>query len=115
MSEEEEQFQSSNTCWICGKLVDDDDEKVSDHCHITRKFRGTAHWSFNIKKNLLKLTKNVPVIFHNLKGYDSHLILCELNKFDVKIDVIPNSFKKKHGIFFKQKISLYRQYAIYEL
>ena len=51
MSEEEEQFQSSNTCWICGKLVDDDDEKVSDHCHITRKFRGTAHWSFNIKKN----------------------------------------------------------------
>ena len=115
MIEEEEQFQSSNTCWICGKLVDDDDEKVSDHCHITRKFRGTAHWSFNIKKKLLKLTKNVPVIFHNLKGYDSHLIFCELNKFDVKIDVIPNSFKKKHGIFFKQKISLYRQYAIYEL
>ena len=28
MSEEEEQFQSSNTCWICEKLIDDDDEKV---------------------------------------------------------------------------------------
>ena len=26
--EEEEQFQSSNTCWICEKLIDDDDEKV---------------------------------------------------------------------------------------
>ena len=43
MSEEEEQFQSSNTCWICEKLIDDDDEKVRDHCYITSKFRGVAH------------------------------------------------------------------------
>ena len=28
MSEEEEQFQSSNTCWICEKLTDDDNEKI---------------------------------------------------------------------------------------
>ena len=28
MSEEQEkQFQSSNTCWICEKLIDDDDKK----------------------------------------------------------------------------------------
>ena len=45
MSEEEEQFQSNNTCWICEKLIDNDDEKVRDHCHITEKFRGAAHWS----------------------------------------------------------------------
>ena len=32
MSEKEkEQFQLSNTCWICGKRIDDDDEKVRDH------------------------------------------------------------------------------------
>ena len=48
MSEEEEQFQSSNTCWICEKLIDDDDEKVRDQCHITGKVRGTAHWSCNL-------------------------------------------------------------------
>ena len=46
--EEEKQFQSSNTCWICGKLIDNDDKKVRDHCHITEKFIGTAHWSCNI-------------------------------------------------------------------
>ena len=45
--EEEEQFQSSNACLICEKLIDDDDEKVRDYCHITRKFRGAAHWSCN--------------------------------------------------------------------
>ena len=89
MSEkEEEQFQSSNTCWICEKLIDNDDEKFRDHCHVTGKFRGAAHWSCNIN---LQLTKKVPIIFHNLRGYDSHLIFCELSKFDVKIDVIPNS------------------------
>ena len=40
MSEEEEQ---SNSCWICKKLVDNDDEKVKDHCQVTGKFRGAAH------------------------------------------------------------------------
>ena len=91
MSEEEEQFQSSNACWICEKLFDDDDERGRDHCHITAKFRGAAHWSCNIN---LHLTQKVPVIFHNLRGYDNHLIFCELNKFDVKIDVIPNRLEK---------------------
>ena len=44
MSEEEEHlFQESNNCWICKKLIDNEDEKVRDHCHITRKFRGPAH------------------------------------------------------------------------
>ena len=33
--EEEKQLQSSNTCWICKKLTENDDEKVRDYCHIT--------------------------------------------------------------------------------
>ena len=37
MSEkEEEQFKLSNPCWICEKRIDNDDEKVKDHCHKTR-------------------------------------------------------------------------------
>ena len=83
-------------CWICEKLIDDDDEKVRDHCHVTGKFRGAAHWSCNIN---LQLTKKVPVIFHNLRGVGSHLTFCKLDIFDTKISVIP--------IFFKQKLSLY--------
>ena len=74
-----------NICWICEKLIDDN-EKVRARSHVTGKFRGAVHWSCS--KNL-QLTKKVPVIFHNLKGYDSQ-IFNELNKFDVKIEVIPN-------------------------
>ena len=96
MTEEEEQFQSSNICWICEKLIED--EKVRDHCHITGKFRGTAHWSCNIN---LRLTKKVSEIFHNLRGYDSHLIFCEFKNFDVKIDVIPNRLEKYIVFFLK--------------
>ena len=44
--EENEQFQSNNICWICEKLIDD--EKVRDHCHMTGKFRGAAHWTCSI-------------------------------------------------------------------
>ena len=98
---EEEQFQSSNTCRICEKLIDDDDEKVRDHCHINSNFRGAAHWSCNIN---LQLTKKVPVIFHNLRGYDSHLIFCDLNKCDVKIDVIPNGLEKCMAFFLNKNL-----------
>ena len=42
----------------------------------------------------LQLTKKVPIIFYNLKGYDSNLMFCEFNRFGVKIDVIPNGLEK---------------------
>ena len=55
MSEEEEkQFQLSNACWICKKLIDNDDEKVRDHCHVTGKFRSAARGSCNINLQLTK-------------------------------------------------------------
>ena len=92
MSEEKKHlFQQSNSCWICKKLIDNDREKVRDHCHVTGKFRGAAHWNCNIN---FQLTKKVPVIFHNLRGCDSHLIFNKLDKFDVKISVIPNGLEK---------------------
>ena len=94
MTKDEEQLQSSSTCWICEKLIDD--EKVRDHCHITEKFRGEAHWSYNIN---LQLTKKVPVIFHNLRGYDRHLICDELENIDVEIDVISNGLKNTWCLF----------------
>ena len=59
-----------------------DNEKVRDDCHMTGKLRRAEHWNCNIN---LQLTKKVPVTFHNLRGYDSHSIFCELDKFDVKM------------------------------
>ena len=97
MSEEEQHsFQQSNSCWICEKLIDNDEEKVRDRCHGTGKFRGAAHWDCNIN---FQLTKKVPVICHYSRGYGSHLIFNELNKFDGKISVIPNGLEKYIAVF----------------
>ena len=66
-------------------IINDDDEKVKDHCHISGNFKGSAHCNCNI---------NLQLIFQNLRAYDSHSIFCELNKVDVKNDVIPNILGK---------------------
>ena len=55
MSEEEEYLlQKSNSCWICKKLIYHDEEKLRDHCHVTGKFRGAAHWNCNMNFQLTK-------------------------------------------------------------
>ena len=40
------------------------------------------------------MTKEIPAIFHNLRVYDSHLIIKEISKFDIKVNVIPNGLEK---------------------
>ena len=96
MTEEEDLFPESDNCWVCKKFIDNDDEKVRDHCHITGKFRGAARWSCNIN---FQLTRKIPVIFLNLRGYNSHLIFSKLNKFNIKINVIPNGLEKYMAFF----------------
>ena len=53
-AKDEERFQLRNNCWICNKLFDAGENRARDHCHITGKYRGSAHGSCNIN---LKLTK----------------------------------------------------------
>ena len=63
--------------------------------YVTGKFRGAAHNKFNIN---LRLPKKLPIIFHNLQGYDGHVIFKELNNFDVDIDVIAKGIDKYMSI-----------------
>ena len=46
--EDEENYQNSQDCWICKKIIKNKD-KVRDHCHITGKYRGGAHRECNLK------------------------------------------------------------------
>ena len=41
-----------------------------------------------------------------MKGYDSHLVFYELDKFDVKIDVIPNGLEKYMELFLNKNLVL---------
>ena len=79
--EDNEDFKNSTKCCICDNDYIDNDVKVRDHCRITEKYRGSAYRDCNIN---LKLNHKIPVVFHNLKKYDSDLIMQELGKFNLK-------------------------------
>ena len=85
--EDNKYFKKSTKCWICINDYVDNDVKVRDRCHITGKYRGSAHRDCNIN---VKLNHKIPIVFHNLKKYDSHLIMQELGKLNLKISVMPN-------------------------
>ena len=88
--EEEQVFQDAVNCHICGYELGAD--RVRDHCHLTGKFRGAAHNDCNLNYSF---TGRIPVILHNLRGYDSHLIMQGLGKLkDKKINCIPNNTEK---------------------
>ena len=70
--EEERQFQSSPCCHICNGIFGEDEVKVRDHDHMTGEFRGAAHVKCNI--NYFN-NRYLPVVMHNLRGYDGHLII----------------------------------------
>ena len=67
------------------------DDKVRGHCHITQKYRGSAHEDCNIK---VKLNHKIHILFHNLKNYDSNFIMQEAGNFNFEINFIPNGLEK---------------------
>ena len=106
--ENEIDFQKAIKCHIFDQQYTDKDIRVRDHCHITGKFRGSAHQDCNLKLQIKPDTIKIPVIFHNLRGYDSHFIMQEIgkiakehtytNKKDEKVEMnincIPNNMEK---------------------
>jgi len=85
-------FASAKACGICKKEFRSNEEKVKDHCHITGKFRQAAHNACNLA---FKPPKYIPVVFHNLRGYDSHLIFQKLGEVEnSRITCIPNTVEK---------------------
>ena len=63
---------------ICDHVYVEGDAKLRDQCHITGKYRGSAHRNCNIN---VKLNHKILIVFCNLKNYDSNFIMQELGKF----------------------------------
>ena len=85
---------NANICFICEKPYDNDKNniKIRDHCHYTGKCRGPAHSACNLQ---YKVTKSIPVVFHNGSKYDFHLIIKQLaNDFDGPFSCLGENTKK---------------------
>ena len=101
-------FESANYCHICKNRYSEEDIRVRDHCHITGNYRGSAHQDCNLKLRISPTNIQIPVFFHNLRGYDSHFIMQQIGEIAKKhvyknkkgeecqmdINCIPNNMEK---------------------
>ena len=91
---DENAFKKAKDCHICGEGLTNKD-KVRDHDHLTGVFRGAAHYQCNFAYSLPTV---IPVMFHNLKNFDGHIIFNALDENTGKgINIIPHTIEKYIG------------------
>ena len=89
----------STICHICYKPVTPTNRKVRDHCHYTGLYRSPAHSLCNL---MYQIPSYIPVVFHNLSGYDVNLFIRELGKHSSEMEVIAKN--KEDYISFSIKV-----------
>ena len=92
-------YKRSTKCHICYKPFTQTNLKVRDHCHYTGLYRGPAHLLCNLR---YKIPSYIPVVFHNLSGYDTHLFIRELGAHTFEMGVIAKN--KEDYISFSIKV-----------
>ena len=87
---------NQETCLFCADalLVPNFKDSGRDHDHMTGKYRGAAHKDCNFKLKLNPITMPIPVIFHNLKGYDGHLLMQAMARVRGEIKCIATNTEK---------------------
>ena len=94
-------YKKATKCHICYKPFDLRDPKVRDHCHYTGRYRGPAHRNCNLR---YRIPSYIPVVFHNLLGYDAHLFIKELGAKSKDIGVITKN--KEDYIAFSADVTV---------
>ena len=91
----------TDICYICDKsfIKKNGRDCIRDHCHITGRYRGAAHNACNIQ---MRLSTTIPVVFHNLRGYNSHLLMQAISKVQGNVSRIPNNTEKYISFFLGQ-------------
>ena len=80
-----------------------ENKKVRDHCHYTGLYRGAAHNNCNLK---YRIPDHIPIVFHNLSGYDAHLFIKELGRRFNKDDIWVIAKNKEKYISFNVEINV---------
>ena len=94
-------YSKSWRCHICNEDILTPDDKVCDHCHFTGEYREAAHRNCNLQCGKPMI---IPVVFHNLQGYDAHLFIKQLSSLKGDLTCIPSTEEKY--ISFSKKIKV---------
>ena len=96
--------EAAEKCHICLKEFDNSkNRKVRDYCHYTAEYRGAAHNNWNLK---YKIPDHIPIVLHNLTGYDAHLFIKKLGRKFNKNDIGVIAENKEKYISFNVKINV---------
>lgn len=82
----ERAFQAARECMLCKRALFTD--RVRDHCHVCGRYRAALHSACN---QLLRLDRDITVVLHNLRRYDSHIVMreigaaCESKNLELKV------------------------------
>ncbi|KAB0790572.1 hypothetical protein PPYR_15022 [Photinus pyralis] len=91
-------FENATHCHICEKPFLANEIRCHDHCHFSSQYRGPSHQKCNVN---YKDTHVIPVVFHNLSGYDAHFLISELaTGMPGQIKILPLN-KEKYISFTK--------------
>jgi hypothetical protein len=104
--EDETDFKKAVICHICEKRFEEKEIIVRDHDHITGKYRGAAHKKCNLDYAIKIKNYKLPIFFHNLKGYDSHIIMQAVNE-EYKVDSLIAETDEKYKTFNVDNLSFY--------
>ena len=101
MSKEQCEAYRTTRCQICEKQFAPN-TRVRDHCHLTGRYRGPAYSNYNLN---YKNSFYIPIVFHNLSGYNAHIIKEIATAYDGHLDVLPIT-KEKYISFTKHVDSI---------
>ena len=94
-------------CYICKNVIMEP-TMVIDRDQFTRNILGTTRFKCALKNKMSPDYLKIPIIFHNLRGYNSHFLMQNIGDFvknnkmkdkkgkeyEMSINVIPNNFEK---------------------
>ena len=109
IKEEQRSFEKATVCHICHKPLNRGvwgaEPPARDHCHFTGQYRGAAHNCCNLQ---CRKPMILPVVFHNLQGYDAHLFIKQLSSIQGELNCIPSTEEKYISFSKKIKVDEYK-------
>jgi hypothetical protein len=93
-------YNESKICYLCQNEFSKKNYKCRDHNHLDGEYRGAACRICNLNNRKPRV---LPICFHSLSSYDSHLICKQLSPVPGGVELIPNT--EENYISFTKNIS----------
>lgn len=107
-AQQQADYEAQQLCIYCNRELGDD--RVKDHCHLTGTFRGAAHNLCNLDAGIAEKSdrwRKIPIVMHNFKGYDAHLIMQGIGQ-----QVVDQQYRAGNAAVLAQSMEKYKKLSV---